>query len=94
MFRSTVTYSTPIGIVAGLLWGTVLGASVTTSLVIGAIAGIALGILLGLYGKAGTIGENVTPAEGMFVIGSMLGLLALLAIGTGLIAWIVRLIFF
>lgn len=94
MFRVTFTYSTPIGIVAGLLWGTVLGASVTASLVIGAIAGIALGILLGLYGKAGTIGGNVTPTEGMFVIGSILGLLSLLAIGTGVIAWIVRLIFF
>lgn len=94
MFKLAITHSTPVGLVAGLLWGTALGATVATSLIIGVAGGILLGILLGLYGIAATASGNVSVGEAAFFLGSILGVLTWAFVGSGVVAWGVRLIFF
>jgi hypothetical protein len=67
---------------------------VISALIIGLIAGLILGFLLTFYSRAGTYSGNVTPSEAGLVVGSLLGILFLLTVGSGVLAWIVRLVFF
>lgn len=77
-----------------MLWLTAFDISVKTSLIVGILAGFLLGILLSIFGKAARLGGNVNKKETVFVSGSILTMLAMFLVGTGVLAWIVKLIFF
>lgn len=86
-------HAAPVGIVGGFLWATALGASIQTALIIGAGVGILLSLLLSAYAIAGIAGGS-SVGEALAVTGMFVGLLIWLLIGGGVLAWVVRLIFF
>jgi len=90
----TIIYSIFVGTIGGLLWGKALGANISTSLLIGGGVGIIIGIIVVLFGKAAMVGGNVKQGEAIFVNSSIITMFAALIIGTGILAWIIRLIFF
>ena len=85
-------YNLIIGLISSILWCTALNQSFTTSLIIGIILGLFLGLLLALYGRATTYRGNISIDEALFALGSLTGLLGWILIGSGLIAWVVKLI--
>lgn len=90
----TIIYSIFVGIIGGLLWGNALKANISTALFIGGIVGIIVGFLVYLLGKAAKAGSNIQKGEATFVNNSIITVFAVFVIGTGLVAWIIRLIFF
>lgn len=88
-----IIYGIIIGAIAGLSWGFGLGADLLAGLKIGSIAGVIVGILFTIFGKAATLGGNVNKSEAVFVSSSMITVLAVLATVSGLIVWIIRLVF-
>lgn len=90
----TIVYSIFVGMVGGFLWGKALGISIQTSLLVGSGIGIIIGILVSLFGKAARVGGNIQKGEASFVNNSIITIFAVFVIGTGIIAWIIRLIFF
>ena len=90
----TIIYSIFVGIIGGLLWGNALKVNMSTALLIGGIAGIIVGFLVFLLGKAARAGSNIQKGETTFVNKAIITVFAFCVIGTGLVAWIIRLIFF
>lgn len=89
-----IIYGIFIGLTAGFLWGAALGITVKVSLLIGAIAGFIVGFFLSFFGKIARMGGNLRQGETVFVNSSILTIFGIFAIGTGALAWIIRLIFF
>jgi len=90
----TIIYSIFVGIIGGFLWGKALGISMLISLLVGGGIGIIIGAPVSLFGKAARVGGNIQKGEANFVNNSIITLFAVFIIGTGLIAWIIRVIFF
>lgn len=88
----TIIYGLIIGAINGVLWGAVFG--MTNGVIIGSVVGLILGILVGLLGKSASLGGNVQRGEVTFVNSSILTMLAVFSIGLGIIAWLVKFIFF
>lgn len=78
----------------GLAWSFAINASIKNGLLYGAIAGAVLGALMSFISKGVTSRGNVAKKEMSFVSGSLLGILLLLGVGSALIAWIVRALFY
>lgn len=94
IFIMTIIYSIFVGVIGGFLWGKALGISILMSLSAGGVIGIVIGILVFLFGRAAMAGGNVKQEEATFVNTSIITLFAIFIIGAGILAWIIRLIFF
>jgi len=90
----TIIYSILVGIIGGFFWGNALKADVVNSLLIGGAVGAIAGTLVSLLGKAARLGGSIQKGEASFVNNSIITVLAIFVIGTGAIAWTIRLIFF
>ena len=90
----TIIYSIVVGIIGGFLWGNVLRTDILISLLVGAAIGILFGLLVVLFGKAAIAGGKVIQGEATFVNNSIITMFAVFVIGLGILAWIIRLIFF
>ncbi len=66
----------------------------TNGVIIGSVVGLILGILVGLLGKSASLGGNIQKSEATFVNTSILTMLAIFSIGLGVVAWLVKFIFF
>jgi len=94
MTINTPTYTAIIGAVIGLVWSFALNFSFTIGLIFGGIIGLILGFFLSYIQYSAVKRGNMQKGETDFVTGSLLGLLLIAGIGTGLIAWLIRFIFF
>ena len=94
MTFTTAFYTTIVGAAIGLVWSLALNFQLTSGLLYGGIVGLILGISLSFLNKAILNRGNVQKGEAGAVTGSLLGLLFLVGVAAGLIAWLIRFIFF
>ena len=87
-------YSVAVGLIAGLLWGWALNWELTISLLVGIGIASVITALLSLYFFAGIAGGRTTATEAISAVGMFVGVIALLLIGSGLVALLVRVAFF
>lgn len=90
----TIIYSIFAGAISGFLWGKAFEAETSTALLIGGIVGIVIGIAVTLFGKLAMAGGKVIQGEATFVNSSIITVFAILGIVSGILAWIIRAIFF
>ena len=90
----TIIYSIFAGAISGFLWGKVFEAETSTALLIGGIVGIVIGITVTLFGKMAMTGGKVIKGEATFVNSSIITVLAVLGIVSGILVWIIKAIFF
>ena len=90
----TIIYSIFVGIIGGFLWGKALEIGLQISLLVGGGVGIIIGILVSIFGKAARAGGNIQKGEANFVNNSLITIFGAFIIITGIIAWIIRAIFF
>jgi hypothetical protein len=94
MVFNTILYTAIVTSIIGLVWSFALDFSILDGLLYGGLIGVIIGLLLSFLNKAIINRGNVQRSEAGFMSGSILGLLLLAGVGTGLITWIVRAIFF
>jgi hypothetical protein len=94
MTINTPTYTAVIGAIIGLVWSFALNFSFKSGLIYGGIIGLILGLFLSYIQYSIAKRGNIQKGEIGFVAGSLLGLLIWVGVGTGLIAWLIRAIFF
>lgn len=90
----TIIYSIFAGVISGFLWGKAFEAETSTALLIGGIVGVVIGVAVTLFGKMAMAGGKVIQGEATFVNSSIITVLTVLGIASGIIAWIIRAIFF
>lgn len=89
-----IIYSIFVGIISGFLWGKALNVDISTALLIGGIVGVVIGFAVTLFGKMAMAGGKVIQGETTFVNSSIITVLTVLGIASGILAWIIRTIFF
>lgn len=87
-------YSILLGLIAGVVWGWALAWGLLTSVLVGLLGALVITAFLGLYFYAGISGGRVSVSEAMAATGSFIGVIAIFLVGSGLIAVVVRLVFF
>lgn len=90
----TIIYGVLIGIIASFFWGTSFGIIFKTSLLVGGLVGAFIGLLVNFFGKLARTGGGLERGEIVFVNSSILTIFGVFVIGTGVVVWLVRLIFF
>lgn len=87
-------FSALIGALIGLVWSFAINFQWTSGLIYGCIVGFILGIFMSFVNNAILKRGNLQKGETGFVAGSLLSLLLFVGVGTGLIVWLIRAIFF
>jgi hypothetical protein len=87
-------YSAFIGALIGLVWSFAINFQWTRGLKYGGIAGFILGLFMAIINDAILKRGNLQRGETGFAAGSLLSLLLFVGVGTGLLTWLIRAIFF
>lgn len=89
-----VAYGLIIGFLASLTWGIALKLNLGVSMLWGLVLGLLIGVFFTVVGAAARSGGKINKAESVFVSSSLMTLIAMGSIGLGLIALVIRVIFF
>lgn len=89
-----VFFASLYGSIIGFVWAFALRYEIKCGMLYGAIVGGIIGLLFFSFGKLARGGGNVTAKETVFVSGSIYGFFLLIGIVTGLIALLIRVVFF
>lgn len=94
MIVATTFFSALYGCIVALVWALALQLDIKTSLLYGAIIGGVLGLCFAIYQKAVEIKVQQELRKMTQSIGYLFYMLLIVGVASGLIAWIIRAIFF